>query len=73
MAGATGRTPKPFSDMDHSRRFDYLTATSARPRTTDISDWPGMSEECDFRTISDLPQVNLAHPAGLGYRLPVNQ
>jgi hypothetical protein len=25
-------------------------------RTTDISDRPGMSEECDFRTISEVPQ-----------------
>ena len=53
----------------HSRRFDYQTATSALPRTTDISDRPGMSEKCDFRTASDVPKVNLAHPARLAYRL----
>ena len=61
------------SVQGHSRRFDYLTATSALPRTTDISDRAGMSEECDFRTISEFPKVNLAHPAGLAYRLPDNQ
>jgi hypothetical protein len=49
--------------------FDYQTATSALPRTTDISDRPGMSEKCDFRTASDVPKVNLAHPARLAYRL----
>jgi hypothetical protein len=59
--------------MGHSRRFDYLTATSARPRTTDISDRAGMAEKCDFRTIPMYPKVNLAHPAGLAYRLPGNQ
>jgi hypothetical protein len=59
----------PMSELGHSRRFDYQTATSALPRTTDISDRPGMSEKCDFRTASDVPKVNLAHPARLAYRL----
>src|ERR1700722_14260735 len=40
--------PAPHLASTHSRRFDYLTATSARPLTTDISDRPDMSEECDF-------------------------
>ena|ERR1700730_5683568 len=57
----------------HSRPLDYLTARSAVPRTADIGDRPGMSEQCGFRTISDMPKVNLAHPAGLAYRLPDNQ
>jgi hypothetical protein len=29
-----------------------------------------MSEECGFRTISEVRKVNLAHPAGLLYHLP---
>jgi hypothetical protein len=45
-----------MSAWGHSRRFDYLTAPSARPRTTDISDRAGMLEERDFRTISEVPQ-----------------
>ena len=32
-----------------------------------------MSEECDFRTISELPKVNLAHPTGLAYHLQDKQ
>jgi hypothetical protein len=68
LAGCEFRSPS-----GHSRRFDYLTATCALPRITDISDRPGMSEECDFRAISKVPKVNLAHSAGLAYRLPDNQ
>jgi hypothetical protein len=45
-----------MSASGHSRRFDHLIATSALSRTTDISDRPDMSEECDFRTISEVPQ-----------------
>lgn len=57
----------------HSRRFDYLTATSALPRTTDISDRPGMSESATSEPSPRRPKVNLAHPAGLAYDLPDNQ
>jgi hypothetical protein len=61
------------SELGHSRRFDYLTATSGLPRTTDISDRAGMSKSAASEPSPMRPKVNLAHPAGLAYRLPDNQ
>jgi len=58
-------------NQGHSRRLDYLTATTALPpeQRTSATD-PACRKKRDFRTIPRCPKMNLAQPAALAYRLP---